>query len=102
MKLRRKRRTPGKPSFPFMKTELERLFAHLEWADAEVLNSFRTTPPPPKALETYAHIVGAEHVWMTRIQQKPQEYAVWPTLTVDQCLVVARETAAAFSRLAQA
>ena len=51
---------------------LRRLFDHLEWADDRTLRSLREAPAiPPKALELFAHILGAEHVWLARLRQTP-------------------------------
>lgn len=79
-----------------MTDTLNRLFAHMAWADAQVLESFRASPPPPRALEIYAHILAAEHVWLTRLSQTKARHAVWPALDVAQCAELARENAAEF------
>ena len=71
---------------------LRRLFDHLEWADDRVLRSLREAPAiPPKALELFAHVLGAEHVWLARLRQVPARLAVWPSLDLEQCATVARE-----------
>jgi len=75
---------------------LKRLFAHLEWADAAVLDSFRASPPPPRALELYAHLLGAEHIWLARFRQTTPRHSVWPKLDIAQCAELARENAAQF------
>ena len=61
------------------------LFDHVEWADQLVLGSLREAgTPPPKALEVYAHVLGAEHVWLSRINGVAPRFAVWPTLSIDE------------------
>lgn len=79
-----------------MSDTLKRLVAHMEWADAEVLASFRSNAPPPRAVERYAHILGAEHVWLARLRQEKPAHAVWPALSVEQCAELARANAAEF------
>lgn len=79
-----------------MADHLQRLFAHMAWADEQVLESFRRAAPPPRALELYAHILGAEHVWLTRLKQIPARQAVWPKLGVAQCARLAQENATGF------
>jgi uncharacterized damage-inducible protein DinB len=80
---------------------LARLFDHLQWADRKILESLRTAGnAPPKALEIYAHVLGAEHVWLSRVERRPATIAVWPLLTLDQCETIGAETAEAYRRLA--
>jgi uncharacterized damage-inducible protein DinB len=72
-----------------------RLVTHLEWADERVLASLRSASnAPAKALEIYAHILGSEHVWLSRLYGTPPRLAVWPNLTLDDCGRVAAENAA--------
>ena len=79
---------------------LTKLFDHLAWADARVLEGLRADPgSDPRALELYAHVLGAEHVWLARLQQRPARVAVWPTLSLDRCATLAAENAAGFRAL---
>jgi uncharacterized damage-inducible protein DinB len=65
---------------------LRTLYRHMYWADQRVLEALRAaTVQSARALEIYAHVLGAEHVWLSRIRQKAPEYAVWPRLTVEEC-----------------
>jgi len=83
-----------------MKTQLIRLFGHLEWADEQVLESLRRCAKlPSDALNVYAHIVAAEHVWLTRILGVPQRIAIWPEFSIDDCARLARENAEGFESL---
>jgi uncharacterized damage-inducible protein DinB len=79
---------------------LARLFDHLRWADRKVLESLRTARnAPPKALEIYAHVLGAEHVWLSRLERRPATIAVWPSLSLDECEAIGADTAEAYRRL---
>ena len=83
-----------------MRDHLQKLFDHLEWADARVLEGLRSDPGSDRrALELYAHVLGAEHVWLARVRQWPARVAVWPTLSLDQCATIAAENAAGFRAL---
>lgn len=63
-----------------------RLFAYDGWANQEVLKGLRATAtPPPRALKLMAHIFSSQHLWMERLEQKPQTLPVWPDFTLDQC-----------------
>lgn len=71
----------------------QRLIEHLRWADERVLASLRRAGAvPPKALEIYAHVLGAEHVWLARLRGEQPRHAVWPALTLDECAALARDT----------
>lgn len=80
-----------------VKRHLARLFAHLAWANGEVLRGLRTNPgSDPQALEYFAHVLGAEHVWMARINERVPAVAVWPALTLDECESLSSANVAGF------
>ena len=68
----------------------------MHWADVAVLDSLRQPSVRPRALEVFGHVLGAEHVWLSRLRQVPPGYAVWPTLDLTQCADLAAENAAGF------
>jgi uncharacterized damage-inducible protein DinB len=81
-----------------MTDRLQQLLAHMKWADARVLDSMRggsggSYGGDPRALEIYAHVLGAEHVWLTRLKQEPATVAVWPRLDVAACAALAQANA---------
>jgi uncharacterized damage-inducible protein DinB len=83
-----------------MKEHFTRLFQHLEWADTRVLESLRSAQNPQKrGLELYSHILGSEHVWLSRIRETTKRVDVWPVLTLDECESIGRENVAAFTEL---
>ncbi|MBW3564828.1 MAG: DinB family protein [Acidobacteria bacterium] len=66
--------------------DLRRLFEHMWWADAEVLGALRrAVAAPARVLEIYAHVVGAELVWLDRIEGAEQSVAVWPEASLESC-----------------
>jgi uncharacterized damage-inducible protein DinB len=68
---------------------LTKLVDHLEWADAATLRALENAPESDgRALTVYAHVVGAEAVWLARIAGRPQDVAVWPTLSLDESRTV--------------
>jgi len=78
-----------------MHATLSALLDHLAWADARVLGGLRDSPGgDPRALELFAHVLGAEHVWLSRIRGAEPRVAVWPTLTLEACANLAAENAA--------
>jgi uncharacterized damage-inducible protein DinB len=63
-----------------------KLLDHMEWADRRALTSLRgMSDPPRQAVELMAHILGAERVWLSRIQGQSSPIAVWPKLSLDDC-----------------
>jgi len=86
-----------------LKEHFAKLVTHLEWADQRVLASLRTASnAPAKALEIYAHILGSEHVWLSRMYGTPPRIAVWPSLTLDECERVTGENVAQLKKVVSA
>jgi uncharacterized damage-inducible protein DinB len=84
-----------------MRDHFIKVFQHLAWADARVLKSLRAAHSVlKKDQDLYAHILGSEHVWLSRIGGTAPKLAVWPTLTLDECERLAAENAAAYQKLA--
>jgi len=85
-----------------MDTSLQRLFDHLRWADARVHASLTdAVNPPPHTLDLFAHVVAAEHLWLSRIRKEKPEVAVWPKLSLAQCLELGTRNADEFSALVE-
>lgn len=62
-----------------MRDHFIKLYEHLAWADDRVLQSLRTADSVVKrGLELYAHILGSEHNWLSRIQGNAPTIAIWP------------------------
>jgi uncharacterized damage-inducible protein DinB len=86
-----------------MKEHFTRLFRHLEWADARVLASLRAAANlQQRNVDLYAHILGSEHTWLSRINGTAPRVAVWPSLTLDECERLAAENVSAFAELMSA
>ncbi len=80
-----------------MKDYLTRLFRHMAWADEHALAALRKAGGASTlAHQELAHVLGAEHVWLSRLEGRSQTVAVWPELSIDECEALARETAAGF------
>jgi uncharacterized damage-inducible protein DinB len=83
-----------------MKDHFTRLFQHLEWADARVLGSLRSAQNrQERGLELYSHILGSEHVWLSRINGSSPRVAVWPALSLDECESLRKENVSGFNGL---
>lgn len=83
-----------------MADHLVRLFDHLAWSDTVVLDALeRAAPPPERELRWYAHVLGTEHVWLTRIRQETSQVAVWPELALTECRPLAAKNHREFTEL---
>ena len=75
--------------------DVKRLLAYDAWANREAVASLRAADhPPPKALTTLAHLVGAGRLWLARLEGsagKPP--AVWPDLSLDEASAGVEELA---------
>ena len=75
---------------------LARLFEHMAWADANVRDALRAMPAGAselaRATELYAHLAGAEHVWLARLVGRPARHPVWPALDLETAARLAEET----------
>jgi len=75
--------------------QLGKLIDHLGWADARVLESLRAmSHPDQRALDLYAHVLGAEHVWLSRMLKRPPREKIWPDITLERAASLAAENAA--------
>jgi uncharacterized damage-inducible protein DinB len=73
------------------------LVSYDEWANLEVIASFRAAGnPPARVLKLLAHIVAAEHVWLARLLRRQSPFPVWPELTLDECEEQARQLPASW------
>ena len=65
---------------------LLRLFAYDEWANAESLAALKAAgAPPARALRFMGHIIGAEWLWLGRLNEDRASMPVWPDLTMEEC-----------------
>jgi uncharacterized damage-inducible protein DinB len=76
--------------------QLRRLFDHAEWANAHVIAALESQPVAPDIVELFAHVLGAEEVWLSRLEERPGKLAVWPTLTMAQLSDAAQSNAASY------
>ncbi len=82
-----------------MLEQLRRVLAHMAWADERAFQSLRAmTPPDSETLSLLAHIVGAEEVWLARLEEREPSVAVWPELDLDGCGALGRDIHARLER----
>lgn len=61
------------------------LLDHLEWANLRVLEAARGTDNPV-ALRLLSHLLGAERVWLARIERgDSSDLEIWPDMDFEEC-----------------
>ena len=63
---------------------LRRLFAYDAWANRETLAALtKADAPPETAVRRFAHVLGTEWLWLSRIRGVASPMAVWPALSLS-------------------
>lgn len=73
-----------------MLATVRKLWAHIAWADETLLRALEAGTPSPEILREYAHILGADEIWLARLQQRASRTPVWPTLPLDEVTTLAQ------------
>jgi uncharacterized damage-inducible protein DinB len=58
-----------------------RLLQHAEWANAHVVAAIEEQDVADDIIELFAHVLGAEEVWLSRLEGRKAGLAVWPALS---------------------
>jgi uncharacterized damage-inducible protein DinB len=63
-----------------------RLYRYCAWANQRSLAALKANlAAQAEGLPLFAHVLAAEHLWLSRIEGRQAELAVWPTLSVEEC-----------------
>lgn len=77
--------------------QLRRMFEHAAWANSRVIAALeRETGVSGDIAELFAHVLGAEEVWLSRLEGRASVLAVWPTLALAELSAAAAATAAGY------
>lgn len=81
-----------------MHSQLQRMYRYVSWADRKSIEALRAGPMPAVAesLPLVAHVLAAEHVWLSRLEQRDPRLPVWPTLSLVDCEQLAAENEAGY------
>lgn len=60
------------------------MWDHALWADMKVFQALQTAPHADDAWREFAHILGAQFVWLGRLQGRTPRTAVWPSITPQE------------------
>ncbi len=73
------------------------LWDHAFWADRALLDALeKTSPPQSEAARELAHVLGAEEIWLARLEGRPARAAVWPRLDLSSLPPLLEQTHAAY------
>jgi uncharacterized damage-inducible protein DinB len=71
---------------------IQRLFDHVFWADARVLDRLRADDAGAVGVGLFSHLLAAEQVWLARIRgEDSARISIWPDLTIQECSTLATE-----------
>ncbi len=69
-----------------MNSFLARMFRYVAWADRRMLEALHAaTAAHAEATPLMAHILAAESLWLSRLEQRDARHLVWPTLSLSEC-----------------
>jgi uncharacterized damage-inducible protein DinB len=71
----------------------------MSWAHDELVAELRREAADAETMRLFAHIVAAEHLWLTRIDGVKARVAVWPSLSLDEVIALEAENRARFTEL---
>ncbi len=78
--------------------QIYRMVRSMAWANEQALTMLRDCPPAQvEGLPLLAHVLGAEHLWLCRLQSQEPTIAVWPTLTLTEAEGLNRQNTAGFA-----
>lgn len=70
------------------------LFEHNWWAHERLFAELRREPPDAETMRLFAHVIGTEHVWLSRIDGVRPSHAVWPPLSIGEAAALSAENRA--------
>jgi len=83
-----------------MLAELRRLHDHARWADGLVLAALEASPAAPSAAwKEFAHVLGADETWLSRLERRQPRAPVWPELPPGELKALTDEVHTGFAAL---
>jgi uncharacterized damage-inducible protein DinB len=82
------------------------LMDHVAWADAQVVAAIESIEAGraerAQATRLYAHLAGAEHIWLSRLDGRHPLHPVWPELSLEAAAALATESLEGLRAIADA
>lgn len=77
---------------------MRRFWAHRCWADDRVFAALEVAGQPDGATAEYAHILGAEETWLSRLESRAVKTAVWPQMRGADLAALRADVASEYDR----
>jgi uncharacterized damage-inducible protein DinB len=78
---------------------LRRVWTHRTWADERLWRALATERTgDAERWREYSHIIGAEEVWLARLEQRAARVAVWPQVSREELRIVREQILAGYAR----
>jgi uncharacterized damage-inducible protein DinB len=72
------------------------MWAHSEWADTVLLAALRAAPDAADAWLELAHVIAADAVWLSRLEQRSNAPALWDRRTPDDIAELRAEVSSGY------
>jgi len=77
--------------------KIRQVWDHVFWADRRLLEALLSAEGlDPEVVRECAHVLGAEEIWLSRLEGRASRAAVWPELSLEEVEKLAEETHAAY------
>jgi uncharacterized damage-inducible protein DinB len=63
---------------------IRKLWAHVVWADRVILGALQSGRATGEAVKEYAHVLGADEIWLARLTGRASRTPVWPDSAVSE------------------
>ena len=78
---------------------VRRMWAHVVWADELLWSALATERAGDASVwREYPHIIGAEEVWLARVEGRVPKIPVWPELSRDELRTAREEIVPGYTR----
>src|SRR5690606_9787291 len=65
-------------------SQIRDMLDHLLWAETRVFQALRDATDAEPSWREFAHVIGAQAVWLGRLQGRKPRAAVWPSISPSE------------------
>lgn len=79
---------------------IRQLWLHRTWADDEISRALTgSASSPDQAWREYLHILGAEEIWLSRLEQRETRVGAWPTFSRQEAAALQQKLTSEYATL---